>query len=98
MPVRWRHSAFVIHGVISAIDPMSMHRPPNVSSISRFVAGIPAPKRLIEETFGGRCMDMGSMAEMTPWMTNAECRHRTGMHLWQDLVYTQVCAPDTFAP
>src|SRR5205809_593181 len=61
-------------------------------------AGIPATKRLIEETFGGRCMDMGSMAEMTPWMTNAECRHRTGMHLWQDLVYTQVCAPDTFAP
>src|SRR5439155_874206 len=37
-------------------------------------------------------------AEMTPWMTNAECRHRTGMHLWQDLVYTQVCAPETFAP
>ncbi|PYM42220.1 MAG: phenylacetate--CoA ligase [Candidatus Rokuibacteriota bacterium] len=37
-------------------------------------AGIPATKRLIEETFGGRCMDMGSMAEMTPWMTNAECR------------------------
>src|SRR5436309_1392501 len=61
-------------------------------------AGIPATKRLIEETFGGRCMDMGSMAEMTPWMTNAECRHRTGMHLWQDLVYTPVCAPDTFAP
>src|SRR2546425_1051047 len=53
-------------------------------------AGIPATKRLIEETFGGRCVDMGSMAEMTPWMTNAECRHRTGMHLWQDLVYTQV--------
>src|SRR3989442_395411 len=61
-------------------------------------AGIPATKRLIEETFGGRCVDMGSMAEMTPWMTNAECRHRTGMHLWQDLVYTQVCAPETFAP
>src|SRR5439155_7539680 len=32
-------------------------------------AGIPATKRLIEETFGGRCVDMGSMAEMTPWMT-----------------------------
>src|SRR5256886_2736914 len=28
----------------------------------------------------------------------AECRHRTGMHLWQDLVYTQVCDPETFAP
>src|SRR5204862_269301 len=61
-------------------------------------AGIPATKRLIEETFGGRCVDMGSMAEMTPWMTNAECRARTGMHLWQDLVYTQVCDPGTFAP
>jgi phenylacetate-CoA ligase len=61
-------------------------------------AGIPATKRLIEDTFGGHCIDMGSMAEMTPWMTNAECRHRTGMHLWQDLVYTQVCDPDTFQP
>ena len=61
-------------------------------------AGIPSTKRVIEETFGGACIDMGSMAEMTPWMTNGECRHRTGMHLWQDLVYTQVCDPETFAP
>jgi phenylacetate-CoA ligase len=61
-------------------------------------AGIPATRRLIEETFGGICIDMGSMAEMSPWMTNGECRHRTGMHLWQDLVYTQVCDPDTFVP
>jgi phenylacetate-CoA ligase len=61
-------------------------------------AGIPATKREIEETFGGVCIDMGSMAEMTPWMTNAECHHRTGMHLWQDLVYTQVCDPETFQP
>jgi phenylacetate-CoA ligase len=61
-------------------------------------AGIPATKRLIEDTFGGICVDMGSMAEMTPWMTNGECRYRTGMHLWQDIVYTQVCDPQTFAP
>jgi phenylacetate-CoA ligase len=61
-------------------------------------AGIPATKRQIEETFGGACIDMGSMAEMTPWMSNAECRHRTGMHLWQDVVYTQVCHPRTFQP
>src|SRR5262249_24216279 len=47
---------------------------------------------------GGGCIDMGSMAEMTPWMTNAECRHRTGMHLWQDVVYTEVCDPDTWQP
>ena len=61
-------------------------------------AGIPATKRQIEETFGGACLDTGSMAEMTPWMTNGECRRRTGMHLWQDLVYTQVCDPATWAP
>jgi phenylacetate-CoA ligase len=61
-------------------------------------AGIPATRALIEKTFGGICVDAGSMAEMTPWMTNAECRHRTGMHLWQDLVYTQVCDPDGFRP
>ena len=61
-------------------------------------AGIPSTKKLIEETFGGVCIDMGSMAEATPWMTNGECRHRTGMHLWQDIVYTQVCDPQTFHP
>lgn len=61
-------------------------------------AGIPATKALIEETFGGTCIDMGSMAEMMPWMTNGECSHRTGMHLWQDIVYTQVCDPQTYKP
>jgi phenylacetate-CoA ligase len=61
-------------------------------------AGIPATKRLIEETFDAACVDMGSMAEMLPWMTNSECRHRTGMHLWQDVVYTQVCDPKSFQP
>ncbi len=61
-------------------------------------AGIRATKSLIEKTFGGICVDTGSMAEMTPWMTNGECRERTGMHLWQDLVYAQVCDPATFQP
>ena len=61
-------------------------------------AGIPSTKRLIEESFSGACVDMGTMAEMLPWMSNAECRFRTGMHLWQDVVYAQVCDPKTFAP
>lgn len=61
-------------------------------------AGIPATKRLIEQTFDGTCIDMGTMAEMMPWMTSAECSHRTGMHLWQDIVYTQICDPQTFQP
>jgi phenylacetate-CoA ligase len=61
-------------------------------------AGIPATKKLIEETFGGSCIDMGSMAEMMPWMTNGECSHRKGMHLWQDTVYTELCDPATYKP
>ncbi|MFQ5710173.1 MAG: phenylacetate--CoA ligase family protein [Candidatus Geothermarchaeales archaeon] len=58
-------------------------------------AGVPSVKRRIEETFDCRCVDTGSTAEMTPWMTNGECEHRTGMHLWQDIVYTEVVDPDT---
>jgi len=58
-------------------------------------AGIPATKRLIEETFGARCIDSGSMGEVTPWMNIAECSERTGMHLWQDFVYAELCDAQT---
>jgi phenylacetate-CoA ligase len=61
-------------------------------------AGIPATKQRIEETFGAACIDTGSMAEMTPWMTNAECSERQGMHLWDDLVYTEIVEPSTGEP
>ncbi len=61
-------------------------------------AGIPATRRQIQETYGGVCIDTGSMAEMTPWMTNAECEFRHGMHLWQDIVYSEVCDPKTYQP
>ena len=61
-------------------------------------AGIPSTRKQIEDAYGGICVDMGSMAEVTPWMTDGECSHRTGMHLWQDIVYTQVCDPGTFRP
>ena len=58
-------------------------------------AGIPSTKRLIEETYGCKCIDMGSTAEMTPWMTNGECEFRQGMHLWTDIVYTELVDPKT---
>jgi len=61
-------------------------------------AGIPATKNLIESTFGAICIDSGSMGEMTPWMNIAECEHRTGMHLWQDLVYAEMLDPQTWQP
>jgi phenylacetate-CoA ligase len=58
-------------------------------------AGIPGTKRIIEETFGAICIDSGSMGEVTPWMNITECEHRTGMHLWQDIVYAEVLDPQT---
>ena len=61
-------------------------------------AGIPATKRRIEAAFGAICVDTGSMAEMTPWMTNAECAERTGMHLWDDIVYTEIVDRETGKP
>ena len=58
-------------------------------------AGVPSTKKKIEETYGGICIDAGSTAEMTPWMANCECAYRTGMHLWQDLVYAELVDPVT---
>jgi phenylacetate-CoA ligase len=58
-------------------------------------AGVPSTKRKIEEAFGGICIDSGTMAEATPWMSNTECEHRNGVHLWQDVVYTEVVDPNT---
>jgi len=59
-------------------------------------AGIPATKNLIQQTFGAICIDSGSMGEMTPWMNLCECSERTGMHLWQDVVYTELLDPTTW--
>jgi len=58
-------------------------------------AGVPSTKRRIEEIFGGICIDSGSTAEMTPWMSNCECSDRQGMHLWQDIVYNELVDPET---
>jgi phenylacetate-CoA ligase len=60
-------------------------------------AGIPSTKALIESTFGAICIDSGSMGEVSPWMNITECEHRTGMHLWQDIVYTELLDPKTRA-
>ncbi len=58
-------------------------------------AGVPSTKRRIEETYGAICVDAGSTAEMSPWMSNCECEYRTGMHLWQDVVYAELVDPVT---
>ena len=59
-------------------------------------ASVPATRRLIENTFGCYIVDQGTMAEMTPWMSASGCRHLDGgMHLWQDIVYTEMIDPQS---
>jgi phenylacetate-CoA ligase len=59
-------------------------------------ASVPATRRQIESLFDCEVVDQGSMAEMTPWMSNSGCRHLdNGMHLWQDVVYAELLDPDT---
>jgi len=56
-------------------------------------ASIPSIRRRIEESYGGRVFDSGSMAEMSPWMHLGETAARVGMLCWQDVVYTEVVDP-----
>jgi phenylacetate-CoA ligase len=59
-------------------------------------ASVPGVKDRIEDLYGARVYDCGSMAEMTPFMNVAgtEQTHQ-GMLCWQDIVYTEVCDPAT---
>jgi phenylacetate-CoA ligase len=58
-------------------------------------ASIPSVRKKIEDAFGGRVFDSGSMAEMTPWTHLGETTAHSGMLCWQDIVYTEVCDPAT---
>lgn len=60
-------------------------------------ASIPAIRSKIQDLYGGRVFDSGSMAEMTPWLNLAESEGQPGMLCWQDLVYTEVVDPKTMA-
>ena len=59
-------------------------------------ASIPTIRNRIEELYGGRVFDSGSMAEISPWMNLGESSARAGMLVWQDIVYTEVCDPRTY--
>jgi phenylacetate-CoA ligase len=58
-------------------------------------ASIPGVRDRIEEFFGAKVFDAGSMAEMSPWMNVAGSAETDGMLCWQDIVYTEVCDPTT---
>ena len=59
-------------------------------------ASVPGVRDRIEQAFGGKVYDSGSMAEITPWMNVAGSEQTSGMLCWQDVVYTEVCDPATY--
>lgn len=62
-------------------------------------ASVPSTRREIETMFDCEVVDQGSMAEMTPWMSNSGCRHlENGMHVWNDIVYTELLDAETETP
>jgi phenylacetate-CoA ligase len=60
-------------------------------------ASVPAIRGRIEEHYGGQVFDSGSMAEMTPYMNLGESTAHVGMLAWQDVVYTELVDPKTYA-
>jgi phenylacetate-CoA ligase len=59
-------------------------------------ASVPGVKDRIEDAYGAKVYDCGSMAEMTPFMNVAgSAQSNDGMLCWQDIIYTEVCDPKT---
>lgn len=53
---------------------------------------IPTVKKRLEEGFGISAIDFGNVAELHP-CSNMECADRTGMHVYQDIDFTEVVDP-----
>ena len=60
-------------------------------------ASIPSVRKRLEEAYAAPVIDSGSMAEVTPWMNLTGTKETAGMLLWQDMVYTEVCDPKSYA-
>ena len=59
-------------------------------------ASVPGVKDRIEDLYGAKVLDCGSMAEMSPFMNVAGTEQTSqGMLCWQDVIYTEVCDPAT---
>lgn len=56
-------------------------------------ASIPGVRDKIEDIYGAKVIDSGSMAEISPWMNVAGSAQTSGMLCWQDVVYTEICDP-----
>lgn len=58
-------------------------------------ASVPAIRDRIRAAFGAEIYDSGSMAEVSPWMALGSSQDAPGVFCWQDLVYTEVCDPQS---
>jgi phenylacetate-CoA ligase len=74
---------------------------PAASPLRIFLSGgepggsIPSTRRLLLNTWGlDTVCDAGSSSEMFPFVTNAECREMTGMHVYTDEVWTEIVHPE----
>lgn len=56
---------------------------------------IPSIRDKIQDIYGAKVVDCGTMAELTPWMHAAGSADTEGMLLWQDIVYTEVADQNT---
>ncbi|MEL7371750.1 MAG: phenylacetate--CoA ligase family protein, partial [Myxococcota bacterium] len=54
---------------------------------------IPAVRGRIEAGLGVRAVDFGNVAELHP-CSNMECSEGAGMHVYQDVVYTEIVDPE----
>jgi phenylacetate-CoA ligase len=58
-------------------------------------ASIPGVRDKIEQLYGARCSIPAPWPRMTPWMNVAGTAETPGLLCWQDVVYTEVCDPET---
>lgn len=58
-------------------------------------ASVPAIRQRIIDAFDVEVYDSGSMAEVAPWMHLGSSHNGPGVFCWQDLVYAEVCDPET---
>ena len=60
-------------------------------------ASVPSVKNRIEGLYAAQVIDCGTMSELSPWMNASGSKQTDGMLLWQDIVYTEVCDPKSYA-
>ncbi len=57
-------------------------------------ASIPSVRDKIRDAYGAKVIDCGTMAEMTPFLSGSgSFESDSGMLLWQDIVYHEICDP-----